>query len=236
MLELLPLTQRTVRVNYRRQAKQKSIYKRLNHIRDIISSNGSRTKVQTLVNYIERTFTEAQTSHDQLMDLIPEESEQYDEMWIENIRIDIDICLSEVEEYLESRLLDPASDQNSWASSLNLTTDDDINLACSFHLASLRSNVEKKSPDVQDISLVPLVEPNVDVAENRKGVLSSKDSRPPSQIISEAHKMPEDHTNILVANIPNASTPLKDKSTIHSEHLKHHQENDKTQSTHNEAT
>ena len=113
MLELLPLTQRTVRVNYRRQAKQKSIYKRLNHIRDIISSNGSRTKVQTLVNYIERTFTEAQTSHDQLMDLIPEESEQYDEMWIENIRIDIDICLSEVEEYLESRLLDPVSDQNS---------------------------------------------------------------------------------------------------------------------------
>ena len=50
------------------------------------------------------------------MDLILEESGDYDEMWIENIhiRIDIDICLSEVEEYLESRLLDPASNQNSW--------------------------------------------------------------------------------------------------------------------------
>ena len=104
-----------------------------------------------------------------------------------------------------------------------------------FHLASLRSNVEKKSPEVQDISLVPLAKPNVDVAENGKDILMSEDSRPPSPIISESHKTLKDHTNIPVATIPHPSTPLKDKSITHSEHLKHHQENLKAQSTHNEA-
>ena len=126
MYELLTLSQQTSRLQSRRIAKRKSIYKRLSHIRKIIASNGSRTKVKALVDYIERTFSETELFHDQLMTLISKDSKDHDDMWIESVRMDIDICLSEVREYIEFRSKDPPSDSESNASSLHLTCDDDL--------------------------------------------------------------------------------------------------------------
>ena len=108
--ELLPLTHQIRRVYSRRAAKRESIFKRLTYISQLIASNGSRTKITTLITYVERTFNETLTSHEQLMALISEESDDYNDMWIENLRIDIDVYLSEVQEYFEIRLMDLASE------------------------------------------------------------------------------------------------------------------------------
>ena len=108
--ELLPLTHQIRRVYSRRAAKRESIFKRLTYISQLIASNGSRTKIKTLISYVERTFNETLTSHEQLMALLSEESDDYNDMWIENLRIDIDVYLSEVQEYFEIRLMDLASE------------------------------------------------------------------------------------------------------------------------------
>ena len=108
--ELLPLTHQIRRVYSRRAAKRESIFKRLTYISQLIASNGSRTKITTLITYVERTFNETLTSHEQLMALLSEESDDYNDMWIENLRIDIDVYLSEVQEYFEIRLMDLASE------------------------------------------------------------------------------------------------------------------------------
>ena len=108
--ELLPLTHQIRRVYSRRSAKGESFFKRLTYISQLIASNGSCTKITTLITYVERTFNETLTSHEQLMALLSEESDNYNDMWIENLRIDIDVYLSEVQEYFEIRLMDLASD------------------------------------------------------------------------------------------------------------------------------
>ena len=160
MYESLTLTQQTKRVQSRRSAKRNSIYKRLSYAREMIYSNSSHIRIKTLVSYIERTFLETQAFHEQFMILTPEENEQYDDMWIENIRIDIDICLGEVEEYMESRLIDPFSDGSSLH--LDFCSNDGSDLidfeaaACDITTPQMHDNVpdtrEPFSPVPKDVS------------------------------------------------------------------------------------
>ena len=94
-------------------AKYNSIIKRMDYVHQVKIINGSRKMLKALLIYVERTFRETEIFHEKLMALISEDSIDYDDTQIENLRIKIDICFSELEEYLESRLINPTSDTSS---------------------------------------------------------------------------------------------------------------------------
>ena len=113
MQSFLPLSLQISRLRSQRKAKQTSINKRIHQIIDIISERGSRTKLTAVVNHLERIFTETRACHENLMSLIPEQSAEFSDDWIEDVRLEIDNSLSEVYEYFSSRHCEPTSENSS---------------------------------------------------------------------------------------------------------------------------
>ena len=89
------------------------ITRRINEIRQLIADNGSRTRIRTLRDKMLEVFEEEKDINVQLEQL----NVQEDGSWLLDERDRIDFCISEVEEYLESRAGEEsskASDTASW--------------------------------------------------------------------------------------------------------------------------
>ena len=113
MQQQLPLSLQIRRLHSRRNAKQNSIAKRIRYIIDIVDEHGSRTKLKSHTIHLERTFTETYIIHEELMPLLPEDSSEYADDLIEDLRLEIDLALSIVHEYLASRDGEPPSETSS---------------------------------------------------------------------------------------------------------------------------
>ena len=102
MQPFITLTVQTKRCRSRRLAKQSSIHKRLRHIFDLINNHGSQTKLQSHVTQFERTFKETYECHKSLMLLLPEDSPDFCDEWIEDLLVEVDLGIIEVNEYIAS--------------------------------------------------------------------------------------------------------------------------------------
>ena len=93
------------------KAKERSIFKRMNKIREIISCRGSRTKISFLRKQLEKIFEETKDLHLELMnaDIEPCGEETIGIDWIEDLRIHVEECTCDVEEYLRERVDDAPS-------------------------------------------------------------------------------------------------------------------------------
>ena len=137
MQQFITHTVQTKRCRSRRLVKQSSIHKRLRHIFDLINNHGSRTKLQSHVTHLERTFKETYECHESLMLLLPEDSPDFCDDWIEDLRLEIDLGIIEVNEYIGSREGDPPSEVNSQTAvcdddSLKLSDDEDLDITVTF--------------------------------------------------------------------------------------------------------
>ena len=90
-----------------RRGKKSSITKRIAEIRQIISENGSRTKVLGLLNLLFKVHENAKKDNEKVTELTEHALE--DAEWIDDIDLAVDNCKVDVEAYLESRKDDAPS-------------------------------------------------------------------------------------------------------------------------------
>ena len=111
------------RARYRKTGKKISIKKRINQIQNLIQEQGSRTKITSLTEQLKRVLQEARTCYEEFLSLIGSDHKEYDESWIEDLSITVDSCVSDVDEYMHERRLDPPSRPISDVFPLNAETD-----------------------------------------------------------------------------------------------------------------
>ena len=100
----------------KRAGKKGLITKKILQIKQLIEERGSRTKLKFLHESLIMVKREAENLHVELMQLLPENDENYGDDWVEDISFNVDECSSEINEYLISRRDDPPSDTMSKAS------------------------------------------------------------------------------------------------------------------------
>ena len=96
-------------VRRQRDAKTRAIRKRVNQLHELILARGSRTKLRYLQEQLQRVMGEAQTCHEQLMALIDEEDEEFNDDVIEELRIEVNNCGSNIDDHLQERQGEPPS-------------------------------------------------------------------------------------------------------------------------------
>ena len=137
MQPFITLTVQTKRCRNGRLAKQSPIHKGIRHTFDLINNHGSQTKLQSHVTHLERTFKETYECHESLMLLLPDDNPDFCDDWIEDLRLEIDLGIIEVNEYIASREGDPPSEVNSYTAvcdddSLKLSDDEDLDITVTF--------------------------------------------------------------------------------------------------------
>ena len=100
----------------KRAGKKGLITKKIMQIRLFIGERESRTKLKFLHESLIMVKREAESLHEELMQLLAENNENYGDDWIADINFNLDECSSEINEYLISMRNDPPSNTMSKAS------------------------------------------------------------------------------------------------------------------------
>ena len=94
----------------RRAGKKSSITKRIIKINNIITNRGSRTKISFLERQLKMTLDEAHQCHELLMTLLDSKDQAHNDDYIEELRISVDDCCSDIQEYFIERVGDSPSE------------------------------------------------------------------------------------------------------------------------------
>ena len=86
------------------------ITKKIMQIKQLIEERGNRTKLKFLYESLIMVKREAENLHEELMQLLPENDENYSHDWVEDISFNVDECSGEINGYLISRRDDSPSD------------------------------------------------------------------------------------------------------------------------------
>ena len=88
-----------------RAGKKGSITKRIDALHRLIEEGGSRTKIKYLLDALHKVHEETKELCEELNQLIAEP----DNEWMEAVTLRVDICASDVQDYINQRVLDPPS-------------------------------------------------------------------------------------------------------------------------------
>ena len=72
---------------------------------------GSRTQVNCYVKDLRHVFTAATLAHEEYLDQLDPQHEDYSDDWIEDLGFTVDTCKALAEEYIEERALDTPSEK-----------------------------------------------------------------------------------------------------------------------------
>ena len=104
----------------RKSADKKGLTtKKIMQIKKLIEEKGSRKKLKFFHKSLIMVKREAENLHEELMELLAENDQNYSDDWIEDISFNVDECSREINEYLISRRDDPLPDTISKASFVN---------------------------------------------------------------------------------------------------------------------
>ena len=98
----------------KRAGKKGLITRKIKQIQELISENGSRTKISYLKGRLNEVLQEATRIHEHIMELSDGTTKfSEDDGWLEDVTYNVDTCNSDVNEYLESRRDEPPSENRS---------------------------------------------------------------------------------------------------------------------------
>ena len=97
----------------KRNGKKYMILKTIEEIQTLILVRGSRTKIKYLRTGLDELHHEAIKLHEDLMLLLPAESPDYNDIWLDDISLRIRSCCGDVTSYLRERENDTLSSSSS---------------------------------------------------------------------------------------------------------------------------
>ena len=93
----------------KRNGTKHRISKMIPEIKDLVEQRGSRSQIRFLKTSLEETLKSAVEFHEALMVLLPDNDPRYNDVWIDELSLNVNSCFGQIEKYLDSRKDDPPS-------------------------------------------------------------------------------------------------------------------------------
>ena len=93
----------------KRNGTKHRISKMIPEIKDLVEQRGSRSQIRFLKTTLEETLKSAFEFHEALMVLLPDDDPRFNDVWIDELSLNVNSCFGQIEKYLDSRKDDPPS-------------------------------------------------------------------------------------------------------------------------------
>ena len=119
---------KVAKLKRRRASKKGHVTRRITELDRLVSEGGSRSKIRYLLEALMDKYKEVGDIHEEIVPLIDAD----DSDWLEEVKINVDRCASEVHEYFERRREDPPSEEytKSWIENLSSSSLSDPSVKC----------------------------------------------------------------------------------------------------------